>query len=290
MGLRRERTNEPGVPDLRVDPLSGAPVVVIGSRQERPNLPRKGCPFCPGGLEAPEPYDVRWFENRWPAMEGGRCEIVLYTPVHDASFASLGVAGAGRVVELWTERTAELSARPDIDCVLIFENRGAEVGATIPHPHGQIYAFGWVPPAVAAELQGPCALCRERPGPRLVSEVAGWRAWVPHAASWPYELLLAPDDHVPDLPSAGHDGLAALLVDVLGRLDRLFDAPMPYTLWIHQRPSDGGDWPYAHLHVHIAPLYRAPHTPRFVAAGELGSGVFFNPLPPEDAAQDLRDA
>src|SRR3954463_220551 len=111
----------------RVDPLTGDVTHIVARRQGRPNLPRKGCPFCPGGLEAPEPYDVRWFENRWPAMEGGRCEILLYTPDHDASFASLGVAGARRVVELWTERTIALSARPDIDCVLIFENRGTEV-------------------------------------------------------------------------------------------------------------------------------------------------------------------
>ena len=120
----------------------------------------------------------------------------------------------------------------------------------------------------------------------------GWTAWVPFAASWPYELLLAPQDHVPDLVEAGAAGrrqLAGLLVDVLGRLDRLFDARMPYMLWVHQRPTDGGDWPTAHVHVHVAPLLRSPGTPRYVAAGELGSGVFFNPVPPEDAAVRLRD-
>ena len=90
--------------------------------------------------------------------------------------------------------------------------------------------------------------------------------------------------------SIRRDGLADVLVDVVGRLDRLFDGPMPYMLWFHQRPTDGRHWPGAHLHVHLAPLLRAPGTPRFVASGELGSGVFFNPVRPEDAAARLRDA
>ena len=280
------------------DPLTGAEVVVIARRQARPNQPGgavAGCPFCPGGLEAPEPYDVRWFVNRWPALEDGRSEVVLYTPDHDATFASLGQEGARRVVDLWADRTAALGARDDVAYVLVFENRGAEVGATIAHPHGQIYAFAEVPPVPARELAAdhPCPLCAEDPGDRLVAEVAGWRAWVPAAATWPFALMVAPTDHRPDLPSlagAERDGMAALLVDVLGRLDRLFDAPMPYFLWIHQRPTDGQPWPTAHVHVEICPLYRSPGTPRFVASGELGSGVFFNPVAPEDAAARLRAA
>ena len=116
-------TNHPS-PDLREDPYLSIRVHVVGTRQRRPNLPTTGCPFCPGGLEAPEPYDVRWFTNRWPAMEGERCEVVLYTPDHDATFASLGSDGARRVVDLWTQRTEELGARDDVEFVLIFENRG----------------------------------------------------------------------------------------------------------------------------------------------------------------------
>lgn len=278
--------------DVRVDPLSGSTTVVTGSRQGRPNLPSSGCPFCVGGLEAPEPYDVRWFTNRWPAIPDGRAEVLLYSPDHDGTFWSLGVEGATRVVDLWAERTAELGGRDDVAYVLPFENRGPEVGATIAHPHGQLYAFPEVPEAARRELDGddPCPLCAP-PGAELV--VAGhgaWRATVPHAASWPYELLLAPAGHVPDLvdDGAARRDLAAVLVDVLGALDRLFAAAMPYMLWVHQRPTDGGAWPRAHVHVHVAPLLRSPGTPRFVAAGELGSGVFFNPVVPEDAAAQLR--
>jgi UDPglucose--hexose-1-phosphate uridylyltransferase len=279
----------------RRNPLTGQQVVVVGGRQTRPNLPSQSCPFCPGGLEAPEAYDVRWFANRWPSFPDERCQIVLYTSEHDATFWSLGVGGARRVVDLWAKRTSALGGRPDIEYVLVFENRGAEVGATIPHPHGQIYAFDFVPPAPQAELaSATCAICSaDTAGDRLVAATGGWTTEVPSAASWPYELLLTPTAHIGDLPSlddGGRDGLAALLVDVLGRLDRLFDAPMPYMLWFHQRPTDGGDWPAAHVHAHVAPFLRSPGTPRFIAAGELGSGVHFNPVEPERAAAELRDA
>jgi UDPglucose--hexose-1-phosphate uridylyltransferase len=277
--------------DPRTDELTGSRTYVVDSRQDRPNLPSVSCPFCPGGLEAPEPYDVRWFPNRWPSMPDGRCEMILYTPQHDATFWSLGRTGARKIVDLWAERSAVLGARDDIDYVLVFENRGAEVGATIEHPHGQIYAFDFVPTRPRAELERGDAL--GEPGERLVATAPGWRAWVPEAPTFPYALVLAPDEPVPDLPSldsTGRDGLAALLVDVLERLDRLFDAQTPYMLWIHQRPFDGGDWPDARLHVEIVSPWRSPGVSRYVAAGELGSGVYFNPVAPEAAAQSLREA
>ena len=118
-----------------------------------------------------------------------------------------------------------------------------------------------------------------------------WRAEVPWAAAWPFELPLSPSEHLPDLPSAreGARDLAAVLVDALSRLDQLFAASAPYMLWFHQRPTGGGAWPGAHLHAHVAPLWRAPGVVRHVAAGELGSGVFFNPVVPEEAAARLRD-
>jgi UDPglucose--hexose-1-phosphate uridylyltransferase len=275
----------------RIDPLTGAPVRIVAHRQVRPNLPGDGCPFCPGGSEAPDDYEVFAFTNRWPPFPDDRAEIVLYTPDHDASFADLDQRQARLVVDLWADRSAALGARDDVDYVLVFENRGPEVGATIPHPHGQIYAFDVVPPAALVELdRGQTDL---GPGEEelVVARAEGWRGWIPAAAAWPYELLLAPDGAVPDLPSldeGGRDGLARLLIDVIGRLDALFDAPMPFMLWFHQRPFDGGEWPAARLHAHIAPLLRAPGLQRFVAAGELGSGVWFNPVEPARAAADLR--
>ncbi len=152
--------------ELRFDPLTREWVNIVESRQDRPNLPATGCPFCVGGLEAPEPYDVRWFPNRWPAYSGadradlaaaaaagittvpaaGSCEVVLFSPEHDESLSTLPVAHVRKVIDLWAQRTTELLARPEVEYVLVFENRGREVGATIDHPHGQIYGYPFVPP------------------------------------------------------------------------------------------------------------------------------------------------
>jgi UDPglucose--hexose-1-phosphate uridylyltransferase len=281
--------------EIREDALTGATVVVAAARQGRPNLPTETCPFCVGGLESPAPYDVRAFVNRWPTFADDRCEIVLYTSQHDTTFWSLGVDGASKVVDLWADRTAALGAREDIGYVLVFENRGAAVGATIPHPHGQIYAYDCVPPTPLAELQRAetdgCPLCAEDPGSRLVSETGRWRAWVPWASKYPYGLVVAPIAHDPDLPSlpeSSRRDLAAVLVDVLARLDTMWQAAVPYMLWFHQRPFDGGSWPSAHVHIEIAVPERAPGVLRYVAAGELGSGLYVNPVEPEAAAAALR--
>ena len=267
-------------------------MVVTSARQNRPNRPTDGCPFCPGGLEAPEPYEVRWFPNRWPPLDQDRAEILLFSPEHGRALWQLGVAGARRVVDLWVDRSVALGGREGVAYVLLFENRGAEVGATIDHPHGQAYAFSEVPQAPLRELTiGRCALCDPPAERNVVSQKGGWRAWCPEASAWPYELRVAPAAHIQSLPALDEEAKAALavvLVDALARLDQLFDAPMPYMLWWHQRPTDEGEWPLAHLHAHVAPLLRAPGTPRFVAAGELGSGVFFNPVVPEEAAAKLR--
>jgi UDPglucose--hexose-1-phosphate uridylyltransferase len=281
-------------PDLRTDPLTGSYVLVTPWRQQRPNLPPGPCPFCPGGLEAPEPYDVRHFPNRWPALPGGRHEVALHSPDHDADFPALGEERSSLVVELWSARTAALGARDDVAYVFVFENRGPMIGSTIEHPHSQIMAFGMIPPIPAAELAATtCHLCQDPGDELLVTRRAGWQAAVPHAPSWPYELLISPLSHVADLPAAGPElrrGLAVMLVDALTRLDRLLGPRAPYMLWIHQRPNDGAAHPAAHLHLHLAPALRAPGTRRHLAAAELGAGVFFDPVDPRQAAAQWRSA
>ncbi len=276
--------------DVRVDPVLGTVVHVVGTRQSRPNRPSTGCPFCVGGLEAPAPYDVRWFPNRWPAMPGDRCQVVLYTPKHHATMWSLGTTGVRKVIDLWAERTETLGARSDVDYVLCFENRGAEVGATIAHPHGQIYAYDHVPRRPAALLAGGWTP-EANPGERLVAKRDGWTAAVPRAATYPIAVTVAPVRRVPDLPAlsgASRNRLAALLVDVFRRLDVLFDQPMPYMMWINQRPTDGGDWPQAWLNIEIVSPWRSAGVPRFIAAAEVGAEEYFNPVIPEDLAARLR--
>lgn len=278
--------------DLRIDPLTGAYVVVTPWRQQRPDRPGGRCPFCPGGLEAPEPYDVRHFPNRWPALPGGCHEVILHSPDHEASFPVLGGEQAARVVELWSARTAALGSRDDVEYVFVFENRGPMIGATIDHPHSQIMAFTVIPPVVAAELSAAkCELCQGTDDDLVVIRRSGWQAAVPWAPSWPYEMLLSPRSHVPDLPAAGpglRAGLGAVLVEALTRIERLLGRDTPYMLWIHQRPADGSDWPAAHLHLHLMPARRAPGVARHLAAAEFGAGVFFDPVDPRQAAAQLR--
>jgi UDPglucose--hexose-1-phosphate uridylyltransferase len=278
-----------------LDALTGNVVIINANRQKRPNLPSTSCPFCPGGLEAPEPYDgPQWFANRWPQLPDGRAEVLLYAPEHDASLATLGHTGVRNVIELWDERYRALALRSDVSYVLEFENRGPEVGATIQHPHGQIYAFDSIPPFPLRELETGINLVAAEletlETELIVCEHGDWVCWVPAAAVWPYELRMAPRTPYADIPSAkpSWDDWSDLLRDALGRLDRLFSAPMPYMFWIHQKPTDGGDWPNAHLHVHITPILRASGVQRFVAAAEQGAGVYLNPVPPRQAAAHLR--
>jgi UDPglucose--hexose-1-phosphate uridylyltransferase len=276
--------------DVRTDPFLGTVVHVVGTRQARPNLPSTGCPFCPGGLEAPDDYDVRWFPNRWPAMPGERCEVVLYTPQHDATFASLGTDGARKVIDLWAQRTEALGAADDVDLVLVFENRGPEVGATIAHPHGQIYAFDHIPQRQLQLLEAKWTPDLA-PGERLITEHGGWIASVPHASEYPIALSIAPRVQVPDLSAldgTARDELAAILTDVLRRLDRLYDRPLPYMMWLNQRPTDGGEWPQAWFNIEIVSPWRSAGVPRFIAAAEVACGEFFNPVIPEVLAEQLR--
>lgn len=274
-----------------VDPMTRAASLITRARQHRPNLPDVNeCPFCPGGLEAPDDYDIRVFPNRWPALGDHRCEVVLYTSDHNAEFWTLGLDGAERVVDMWAERTQALGNRPEVDYVLVFENRGEEVGATIHHPHGQIYAYQEIPPLPMRVLTDGVTEIDAVPQDHHVAEVGDWLAFVPRAPTWPYELRILSRSNVGALYDDNCDrrGLGQLMMDVLARLDQLFDAPMPYMMWIYQRPSDGNDWPTAEVSVHIAPLYRSPEVIRYVAAAEIGGGIYFNPKDPAEAAAELR--
>ena len=310
--------------ELRFDTHTGQWVNVVGARQHRPNLPADGCPFCVGGLEAPDDYEVRWFPNRWPALEPGpaldlrspddpavprtvratgAAEVILYSPRHDASLASLGARQIRKVVDVWADRTAALMARPEIEYVLVFESRGAEVGATIHHPHGQIYAYPFVPPSPAAERavvadHGDVVAAEIASevvdGRRVVYDDGDWVAWVPFASAFPFGVRIAPRSKVGRIDELGdrqRDGLADALCDVLGRYDRLWSdraersAIFPYLMWFHQAAKSDRD---THLHLHLAPPQRSPGVMRFIAAGELGSGTYSNPVVPEEAAAILR--
>lgn len=282
--------------DLRVDPWLGTLVHVVASRQNRPNLPASGCPFCVGGLEAPEPYTVKSIANRWPPLPDNRCEVVLYTSQHDARLSTLDKTTLSSLIDLWSDRTAVLGARDDVDYVLIFENSGRDVGATIDHPHGQIYAFDHVPDRPRRRLAAGW-----KPDPttdRLIVEHDGWAANVPSSSPYPLAIEIAPSERIASLDamnSVQRKGFGTVLQNVLQRVDALYGPATPTMMWFNQRPmlsdkraSEVEGALDAWFNVEIVSPWRAPDVLRYIAAAEVATGEFFIPVVPEDLAARLR--
>jgi UDPglucose--hexose-1-phosphate uridylyltransferase len=298
------------VSSRRFNELRGEEVVYAVDRQERTFLPAEDhCPLCPtrpGGppTEIPFPsFEIAVFENRFPSFEApaGAAEVVVYTDDHHGSFAQLPPQRARDLMWVWRQRYEELGARDDIAYVLIFENRGVEVGTTLHHPHGQIYGFPFLPPVPAAELAaderlGGCATCalmgRELDGgERVIHASEEVVAYVPFAARWPYETHVVVREHRPSLSECTPvelDALAATLQLVTRGFDRLFGEPFPYVMVLHQAPCDGRG--AGHLHVEFYPPKRSATKLKYIAGCEQGAGTFIMDVLPEDSAVALRAA
>lgn len=334
-------------PEMRRDPLTGDWIPMASHRMNRTFMPSAdACPLCParpeqaaltgysdGEIPASD-YDVVVFENRFPALlalpdaatdawsvdgedlwqarpAAGRCEVVCFSSDHDASFADLSPTRVRTIVEAWADRTAELSALPGVAQVFCFENRGPEIGVTLPHPHGQIYAFPYVTPRTrtmldrAAEHRAATgrSLLRDvldaelRAGTRVVAESEHWVAYVPAAARWPVEVHLAPRRDVPDLPAltdAERDDLAVTYLELLGRLDRFFVAddgtpvPLPYVAGWHQAVvGEGRD--LGRLHLQLISVRRAPGKLKYLAGVESGMASWISDTTPERVAARLQE-
>ncbi|MFF4886091.1 galactose-1-phosphate uridylyltransferase [Streptomyces nigra] len=309
--------------EIRHDDLLGDAVAIASHRQGRTyHPPADECPLCPsrdGRLsEIPDSsYDVVVFENRFPSLAGdsGRCEVVCFTSDHDASFADLTEEQARLVLDAWTDRTSELSSLPAVEQVFCFENRGAEIGVTLGHPHGQIYAYPFTTPRTALMLRSlarhkaatgggnlfDAVLERELAGERMVLEGEHWAAFVPYAAHWPYEVHLYPKRRVPDLlalDEAARTEFPQVYLELLRRFDRIFgegEPPTPYISGWHQAPfgrsaeSDGVVRDDFALHLELFTIRRTSGKLKFLAGSESGMNVFINDVPPERAAERLRE-
>ncbi len=311
------------MPELRFDPLRREWVAFATERNDRTFLPTSFCPLCPSGpggtSEVPlDTFEVVVFENRFPAFGPDRvrgrpvrppttgCEVVVYTPEHSVQLAQLPLERVRLLVDVWAERYADLGSRREVQYVYIFENKVPEVGVTLHHPHGQIYAMPFVPPFAQAELAsarehldttGRCLHCeqieREAAGPRAVSATASIAAFVPNAARWPYEVHIYPRRHVSsiaELEGPERDALAESLLAVTGAYDQHFGFSTPYVMALHQAPTDGREWPEAHLHFEFYPPHRRPDRLKYLAGVELGAGTFVNDTKPEATAAHLRSA
>ncbi|MFF8674367.1 galactose-1-phosphate uridylyltransferase [Streptomyces sp. NPDC015242] len=317
--------------EIRRDPLLGDSVAIASHRQGRTyHPPADECPLCPSEgdrlSEIPDSsYDVVVFENRFPSLAGdsGRCEVVCFTSDHNASFASLSEEQARLVLEAWTDRTSELSHLTSVEQVFCFENRGAEIGVTLQHPHGQIYAYPFTTPRTALMLRSVAAhkemtggenlfdavLERELADERVVLEGDHWVAFVPYAAHWPYEVHLYPRRRVPDLlglDEAARTEFPKVYLELLRRFDRIFDGrdggesivnepPTPYIAAWHQAPFgaleefDGVVREDFALHLELFTIRRTSGKLKFLAGSESGMNVFINDVPPERAAERLRE-
>ncbi|MEU0057759.1 galactose-1-phosphate uridylyltransferase [Streptomyces sp. NPDC006334] len=309
--------------EVRRDPLLGDAVAVASHRQGRTyHPPADECPLCPSQgerlSEIPDAsYDVVVFENRFPSLAGdsGRCEVVCFTSDHEASFADLTEEQARLVLDAWTDRTSELSHLPSVEQVFCFENRGAEIGVTLGHPHGQIYAYPFTTPRTALMLRQAAAhkdatggenlfdavLERELAEERVVLATEHWVAFVPYAAHWPYEVHLYPRRRVPDLlglDEAARTEFPEVYLELLRRFDRIFgqgEPPTPYIAAWHQAPFgqleefDGVSRDDFALHLELFTIRRTSGKLKFLAGSESGMGVFINDVPPERAAERLRE-
>jgi UDPglucose--hexose-1-phosphate uridylyltransferase len=318
--------------ELRYNPLLGEWLATATHRQDRTFLPPADfCPLCPtkpGSFptEVPEAdYDIVAFENRFPSLRRvpetpaiepdgiygvqpsiGVCEVVLYSPDHNTSLAAEPVEKIHKLVRVWRHRFEELEKHDFVKYIFIFENKGEAVGVTLHHPHGQIYAYPFVPPVVARELDqsrkyfeknDSCLLCEivkkeTTSAKRIVVDNDSFSAYIPFFARYPYEVHISAKRHLQaftDLSSSEELDLAAILKQILAAFDRLFDRSFPYIMAIHQRPSDGADYDHYHFHIEFYPPMRTATKLKYLAGSEAGAGMFINDTLPEVKAAELKD-
>lgn len=330
----------PDTATMRQDVLTGDWVSIAAARQNRAFLPPPELdPLAPqtatNPSEVPSRYDVAVFENRSPAFgpalaaaQGGapaapnppqgatdlqrlalgrehtsvgRCEVVCFSPEFTGSFGTQTVVRARTVIEAWADRTAALSRLPGVEQVFPFENRGEEIGVTLPHPHGQIYAYPYITPRTtrlldAVDRLGPEIFQQilefEWAGPRVVLRGEHWTAFVPFAARWPLEVHLMPHRHAADfteLTAAERDELAPLYLRLLRGVDALYDTPTPYIAAWHQAPVHAGR-DSVRLTLQLTSPRRSADKLKFLAGSEAAMGAWIGDVRPEDAAARLRDA
>ena len=313
---------------LRWHPLRGEWVAYASHRQNRTFLPPAEYNPLAVTTDSTSPtevpagaWDVAVFENLFPTLtlaahdppslsvptEPGKgvCEVVVFTQDASASLGRLPLAHIELLIEVWGDRYLDLGSRPEIHYVYPFENRGVEVGVTLHHPHGQIYAYPFVPPVPARELEQQSAYY-QRTGRGLIADFIEREvseeirmlydgpeavAFMPICARYSYEVWVAPRRPAPScaaLTASERRDFARALKTVLLKYDGLWQRPFPYILAFHQAPTDGSEHPEAHLHAEFYPALRMPGRLKYLAGSEIGAGVFTADTLPEQKVDELR--
>lgn len=313
--------------ELRYNPLIKDWVMIASHRQNRPQMPKDWCPFCPGSGKVPEHFTVYEYDNDFPALSQnppipddvatelyktkeayGKCEVILYSPEHTVTLPELSVEHIRELVDLWTSRFEELRKDERIKYIFIFENRGDVVGVTMPHPHGQIYGYSYIPKKLELELasckeykeeKGECLICdivknEKEFGKRVIIENEDFITFLPFFADYPYGVYVAAKGHVQNLTQFSDrqkDNLAKILKETAGTLDSLFDYTFPYMMCMHQDPVNGEDASeYYHFHIEFYPPMRSADKQKFNASSETGAWASCNPTAPEEMAEQLKKA
>ena len=313
--------------ELRFNPLTKDWVMIASHRQDRPQMPKDWCPFCPGSGKVPENYDVYKYDNDFPALSQnppipddvatdiyktkpayGKCEVILYSPNHTITLPELPQAHIRKLVELWTERFSEISKDENIKYVFIFENRGEVVGVTMPHPHGQIYGYSVIPKKIELELDSckehfentnRCLICDMLKdemdcGKRIIIENEDFVAFLPFFSEYPYGMYIAAKSHKQNLTEFNDrekDNLAKILRETTGTLDSLFDYKFPYMMCMYQNPVNVGDVSdFSHFHIAFYPPMRSKDKQKFNASSETGVWAHCNTTAPEAVSEELRAA
>ena len=321
---QRSAAERPQTADLRFDALTGEWITVASHRQQRVVLPpAHSCPLCPTSeenlSELPDNFDVAVFENKGPAFgpatgvidqpiqpfgfattSFGRCEVVVFSPEHEGSLANMPVERIRTVVGAWIQRTKDLMAIEGVTQVFPFENRGQEIGVTLHHPHGQIYAYPFVAPRTQRLVEQVAAhgptffdelLQFEKTGERVILESEHFLAYVPYAARWPVEIHALPKRHVQDLSELSVEeasDLADFYKRLLQGLDSLYPTPTPYIAAWHQAPKiQNRDW--LRLMLQITSPRRAEDKLKYLAGSESAMGAFVGDIAPEETAARLRE-
>lgn len=318
--------------ELRWHPILEEWVITATHRQDRTFFPPPDynplAPTKPGGFPTEIPaadYDIVVFENKFPslqrnppapAVEGteltpvrpaaGVCEVVVYTPQADATLAQLPLEKIEHLIWVWTDRFADLGARPEVEYVFIFENKGREIGVTLPHPHGQIYAYPFIPPKLQTEVNASRKHWEQtgrnlfqdvleqelEDGRRIVLQNESFVATVPFFARYPYEVHITARRQgvgaLTEMTRAEQHDLATILKTMLGKYDTLFQMSLPYMMVLHQRPTDGGEYPYYRFHIEFYPPNRTKDKLKYLAGSEAGAGAYINDTLAEDKAAELR--
>lgn len=310
--------------ELRWHPLTKDWVMIASHRQNRPQMPKDWCPFCPGSGNIPDTFDVLKYDNDFPALSYtppnpdnvatdffktaecyGKCEVILYSPKHTITLPELNDNHVVKIVDLWCERFNCIKSDEKIKYIFIFENRGDVVGVTMPHPHGQIYGYPFIPKKIELEVSSSteyysendkCLFCdmldnELKAGDRIIFQNEHFTVFLPFFTEYPYGVYIISNSHkqyITDFTKQERHSLAKTIKQTAGMLDCLFDTQFPYMMCMHNAPVNSGDFSKNfHFHIEFFPPMRSRDKQKFNASSETGVWAHCNPTCPEDTAKEL---